>query len=127
MAADTAPKPDSEFLASRGATLNTLRGYFLSGFLGRATLMFAVLLVLGAAAGAAAAQSIAVPAYFYAGGNPNYWTQIDQAGQGALAVLNPNSGPGSAPDPNYVSAVRPQRPLESPWWAMSTRATEVVH
>ena len=106
MATDTAPKPDAEFLASIGATINTWCRYFLSRALGRATLMFAVLLVLGAAAGAAAAQSIAVPAYFYPGGNPNYWTQMDQASQGALAVMNPNSGPGSAPDPNYVSAVK---------------------
>jgi len=73
--------------------------------LGRAALVFAVLLVLGAAAGSAAAQSIAVPAYFYPGGSPDYWTQLGQAGPGALAVMNPDSGPGSAPDPNYVSAV----------------------
>ena len=54
----------------------------------------------------AAAQSIAVPAYFYPGGSPNYWTQLQQAGPGTLAVMNPASGPGSAPDPNYVSAVK---------------------
>jgi hypothetical protein len=53
----------------------------------------------------AAAQSMAVPAYFYPG---SYWTQMEQAGSSALklAVMNPASGPGSAPDPKYVSAVR---------------------
>lgn len=77
----------------------------LSAALCYAASLFAVLLILGLAAGAAAAQSIAVPAYFYPGGSPNYWSQLDQAGPGALAVMNPNSGPGSAPDPNYVSAI----------------------
>jgi Spherulation-specific family 4 len=72
----------------------------------RAGLLPAVLIVLGVAAGSAAAQNIAVPAYFYPGGSPNYWTQVDQAGPGTLAVLNPSSGPGSGPDPNYLSAVR---------------------
>jgi len=53
--------------------------------------------------GAAQGQGMAVPAYFYPG---SYWTQMDQAGPAlTLAVMNPNSGPGSAADPNYVSAV----------------------
>jgi hypothetical protein len=47
-----------------------------------------------------------VPAYFYPvpGG---YWDQLDSAaGQIRLdAILNPNSGPGVSPDPNYVQAV----------------------
>ncbi len=77
-----------------------------SAGLRRAGPLLAVLIVLGVAAGSAAAQSIAVPAYFYPGGSPNYWTQLDQAGPGTLAVLNPSSGPGSGPDPNYLSAVR---------------------
>ena len=88
------------------ATINSsCRCIFSAAALGRAALVLAVLLVLGAAAGSAAAQSIAVPAYFYPGGSPDYWTQLGQAGPGALAVMNPDSGPGSAPDPNYVSAV----------------------
>jgi len=80
--------------------------YLLSAALVRAALVLAVPLVLAAAAGAAAAQSIGVPAYFYPGGGPNYWTQLQQTGPGALAVMNPASGPGSAPDANYVSAVK---------------------
>jgi Spherulation-specific family 4 len=67
--------------------------------------LFVVLpLVVGPAQGASA-QSMAVPAYFYPG---SFWTQMDQAGSSALklAVMNPASGPGSAPDPQYVSAVR---------------------
>jgi len=65
-------------------------------------LMVAALLIF---AGSAGAQSMAVPEYFYPGGSTDYWAQLDQAGPGALAAMNPNSGPGSAPDPEYVSAV----------------------
>ena len=66
--------------------------------------MFAVLLISGVTASAATAQSMAVPAYFYPG---SYWTQLAQAGRTVgLAVMNPDSGPGSGPDPNYVKAVQ---------------------
>ena len=78
----------------------------LSAVLVRAGLLFGVLLIAGVVARAAAAESIAVPAYFYPGGTPTYWTQLDQAAPGALAVVNPDSGPGSAPDLNYVGAVK---------------------
>jgi len=62
--------------------------------------MVAALLTFAASAGA---QSMAVPAYFYPG---SYWTQMDQSSSRlAIAVMNPNSGPGNSPDPNYVSAV----------------------
>ena len=67
-------------------------------------MLLAVLPIVAGPAHAASAQSMAVPAYFYPG---PFWTQMDQAGSTLrLAVMNPNSGPGSAPDPNYVSAVR---------------------
>ncbi len=60
--------------------------------------------VLEVSAQAAVAQSMAVPAYFYPG---SYWTQLDQAKAGVgVAVMNPNSGPGSAPDANYAGAVQ---------------------
>jgi Spherulation-specific family 4 len=63
--------------------------------------MVATLLMFAASAGA---QSMAVPAYFYPG---SYWTQMDQSSPRLkIAVMNPNSGPGYSPDPNYVSAVR---------------------
>ncbi len=59
---------------------------------------------VGVAAQAAVAQTIAVPAYFYPG---SYWTQLDQARSGVgIAVMNPDSGPGAGPDPNYVAAVQ---------------------
>jgi hypothetical protein len=47
--------------------------------------------------------SVAVPSYIYPGAP---WTQID-AGQPTvdLAIINPASGPGTAPDPNYASQV----------------------
>lgn len=68
----------------------------------------ALLAVLFCAAGpvrAASAQRMVVPGYFYPG---SYWTQLDAAGSSAisLVVMNPASGPGTATDPNYVSAVR---------------------
>lgn len=67
-------------------------------------LLFVPSLIAGATAGAAAAQSMAVPAYFYPG---SYWNQMDQAQpHPQVAVMNPASGPGSARDPQYVSAVR---------------------
>ena len=70
----------------------------------RSWLVLVVVLISGAAAQAAAAQTMAVPAYFYPG---SYWTQLDQAKPGVgVAVMNPNSGPGSGPDPNYVAAVK---------------------
>jgi hypothetical protein len=49
-------------------------------------------------------QSMAVPAYFYAG---PYWIQMERARPVLqLAVMNPASGPGAAPDPQYVTTVR---------------------
>jgi len=71
----------------------------------RAGLLLAVVfVVLAAAANVARAQRMAVPAYFYPG---LFWTQLDQAQPGVgLAVMNPGSGPGTAPDPNYLSAVQ---------------------
>jgi spherulation-specific family 4 protein len=51
-------------------------------------------------------QRIAVPAYFYPGPG-SYWTRLEHARTGiALAVMNPDSGPGTGPDPNYVRAVQ---------------------
>ncbi len=70
----------------------------------RSWLVLVVVLISGAAAQAAAAQTMAVPAYFYPG---SYWTQLDQAKPGVgVAVMNPGSGPGSGPDSNYVAAVK---------------------
>lgn len=48
-------------------------------------------------------MAVAVPSYIYPG---PAWTQID-AGRPPvdLAVINPDSGPGSAPDPNYAAQV----------------------
>ncbi len=50
----------------------------------------------------AQAQNIAVPNYIYPP-----WTQMDAgAPVVSLSVMNPNSGPGSTVDQNYVSAVK---------------------
>ncbi len=51
---------------------------------------------------------VLVPAYFYpAGQGQTYWNQLDAAAAsiGVNAIMNPASGPGVAPDPNYVAAV----------------------
>ncbi len=51
-----------------------------------------------------ASQSIAVPSYIYPG--DAHWAQLlDGAPTVGLAMINPNSGPGSAVDPNYVHQV----------------------
>jgi Spherulation-specific family 4 len=62
-----------------------------------------IVVALSVFAASAGAQSMAVPAYFYPG---SYWTQMDQSSsRPKIAVMNPSSGPGRSPDPNYVSAV----------------------
>jgi Spherulation-specific family 4 len=69
--------------------------------------LLVVLLVLAGPAPAASAQSMAVPAYFYPGGSPDFWAQMDSAAPTLqVAVVNPASGPGSTFDPTYASAVR---------------------
>jgi len=69
-----------------------------------AVLLAAIVAAVLMLAASAAAQSMAVPAYFYPG---SYWTQMDQSRpHPSIAVMNPNSGPGYSPDPNYVNAVR---------------------
>ena len=69
--------------------------------------LLVVLLVIAGPAPAASAQSMAVPAYFYPGGIPNFWTQMDSAAPTLrVAVMNPASGPGTAIDPTYASAVQ---------------------
>ena len=50
-----------------------------------------------------AGMRLAVPAYFYPG---QYWTQLgDAAPTVGLAVANPNSGPGSALNTDYATAI----------------------
>ena len=53
-------------------------------------------------------QQMAVPAYFYA--TSSYWTQLQNAGPSSdgpvgIAVMNPNSGPGSRQNLDYVNTV----------------------
>lgn len=68
-------------------------------------------LIAGLAAGAggstrspASPQRIAVPSYFYPG---PLWTQLEAAAPPVgLAIINPNSGPGTASNPAYVNQVQ---------------------
>jgi len=84
--------------------MNRVRHFSLSAALLRLGLVSGVLVSLGLTAQMAAAQSMAVPAYFYPG---LFWNQLDQAGSGVgVAVMNPSSGPGTGPDPQYLGAVR---------------------
>ena len=58
----------------------------------------------------AAPQSIAVPAYFYPVYPDPLWTQMEDAVPVvSVAIMNPASGPGAAPDPNYVSQIAATR------------------
>jgi hypothetical protein len=66
-----------------------------------------VILWLATALGVAAApMGIMVPSYFYPVGN-SYWNAMINAATRVplIAILNPDSGPGTAQDANYVSAV----------------------
>jgi len=56
---------------------------------------------------AAGAQSIAVPSYFYPGGA---WDRLGASfPEARLAIINPASGPGEAPNPDYAAQVRESR------------------
>jgi hypothetical protein len=63
-----------------------------------------VLMALMAAAPAGAqSQRMAMPAYFYPG---PLWTKLESAAPTCgLAVVNPNSGPGTASNPDYVKQI----------------------
>ena len=56
----------------------------------------------------AAPMGIVVPAYFYPG---SLWTSMNSAAGRVLlvAIMNPNSGPGAAQNPDYVAAVNAMR------------------
>jgi hypothetical protein len=58
-------------------------------------------------ASVAGASTIAVPSYFYPGA---LWTQMENAFPTVgLSIINPNSGPGTASDANYVTQVNHTR------------------
>jgi len=60
-----------------------------------------------ASAVAATSQRIAIPSYFYPGA---LWTKLENgAPTVGLAIINPNSGPGSSQDANYVAEIRRAR------------------
>ena len=75
------------------------------------TLIFSAVMLLGSAVALAGQAGIIVPSYFYPGtggpgGSGDGWASMAQAAATVpiTAILNPNSGPGSSVDPNYVSA-----------------------
>lgn len=83
------------------SAINAIRG---TG--GRWARLLGVLLGGVWASGSAAAVELLVPAYFYpAGSGLTYWNQLAASALRApvTAILNPNSGPGAAVDPAYVS------------------------
>ncbi|CAJ0787720.1 hypothetical protein LMG7141_01978 [Ralstonia condita] len=70
----------------------------------------AVALVAGALTGAphANAEGLLVPAYIYpSGSGATQWSTLATTAQTVptTVILNPNSGPGTTQDPNYVAAV----------------------
>ncbi len=68
--------------------------------------MFADARALGATRGVRA-QRLAVPSYFYPG---PAWQQLETAaGTVGVAVVNPNSGPGTTSNPDYVGEVKRAR------------------
>lgn len=58
-----------------------------------------------------AVPEILVPAYFDPSTDPGLWQQMTQAAASAplTAIMNPNSGPGTAVDPSYTSAINSLR------------------
>ena len=67
---------------------------------------FLSILVICTTSLTAAPLGIMVPAYFYPTIS-NYWSQLDYAAARVplIAILNPDSGPGSSIDPNFVTVV----------------------
>ncbi|MEW9898985.1 spherulation-specific family 4 protein [Chitinivorax sp. PXF-14] len=59
----------------------------------------------------AAALEVLVPAYFYPAAGDSNWPRLTQAAKKVpvVAILNPNSGPGSRLDTAYLSAVQSLR------------------
>lgn len=53
------------------------------------------------------AENVVIPAYFYPGSTGGYWNQINTAAASVptIAIFNPNSGPGTAVDQNYLQAI----------------------
>ncbi|BBL79995.1 hypothetical protein RxyAA322_18490 [Rubrobacter xylanophilus] len=85
----------------------------LFGFPGRRGLLVALLATAALLGGgrevvlAADSQSIAVPSYFYPG---SLWDRLGASfPEARLAVINPASGPGEAPNPDYAAQVRESR------------------
>lgn len=59
--------------------------------------------VLAAPLEAVTNQKIAIPSYFYPGA---LWTKLENSAPTVgLAIINPNSGPGSSRDPNYAAEI----------------------
>jgi hypothetical protein len=64
----------------------------------------AILIPLASAPGRAQAQRLANPSYFYPGAT---WTTLEAAAPTvALAIINPNSGPGAKLNTDYVAQVK---------------------
>ena len=66
----------------------------------------AALLALGLASSGAQALELLVPAYFYPSFDPaqSQWDEMQAAlaaGVQVTAIMNPNSGPGAAPNSDY--------------------------
>ena len=67
---------------------------------------FAAILIIALAGSTAPALNVLVPAYFYPdGAGVGYWSALNAAASKVplVAILNPNSGPGAAIDPNYTN------------------------
>jgi len=66
--------------------------------------------VVSVSAAWAAPQSVAIPAYFYPVFPDPLWAQMENSVPTvSFAIMNPASGPGAAPDLNYVSQIAATR------------------
>lgn len=73
----------------------------------RQLLVAALVLTCGSATAAEPELKLLVPAYFYPGGETaKEWDRLMLAGPKAVAVVNPDSGPGKRRDANYSAVVK---------------------
>jgi hypothetical protein len=53
-----------------------------------------------------ASQAMGIPAYFYPWPGDPYWAALCSAPPSTIVIVDPDNGPGAAPDPNYLAALQ---------------------
>jgi Spherulation-specific family 4 len=53
-----------------------------------------------------APRTMGIPAYFYPWPGDPSWAALSSAPASTIVIINPDNGPGAAPDPNYLAALQ---------------------